>query len=393
MKNRTAKIPAEDLATLWGKVTRRRSFLTGAGLAGAALSSGQLMARDSKDDGDNNNNNHNKLPKGDVAILKFLAAAELVESDFWRQYNELGGVDGGNAAYKSALENLDEDLPQYISDNTDDEMSHAAFLNAYLKSKGEDPVNLDAFRTLPSSRATGARQIGRLTNLMSLDVDTSWYTRYRSTQNPDISGTFPQAVKITNQPAIPVDDADTPPNQSQPVPPVTPRQRRMQAIANTAGFHFALFDAAGSSVYTNLIQSVTDPEVLRVLLSILGVEVNHFAVWHDKAGNAVSDPLAGVTDPITGVTFPDLNAPPFGGELFQTNLIFPEPCAFINPDFPVCSVIRPSSKQNAGAVATATAIVNSRLFLGQSQAFFSAVGALAMAADAAVRGQSGGSQD
>jgi len=393
MKNRTAKIPAEDLATLWGKVTRRRSFLTGAGLAGAALSSGQLMARDSKDDGDNNNNNHNKLPKGDVAILKFLAAAELVESDFWRQYNELGGVDGGNAAYKSALENLDEDLPQYISDNTDDEMSHAAFLNAYLKSKGEDPVNLDAFRTLPSSRATGARQIGRLTNLMSLDVDTSWYTRYRSTQNPDISGTFPQAVKITNQPAIPVDDADTPPNQSQPVPPVTPRQRRMQAIANTAGFHFALFDAAGSSVYTNLIQSVTDPEVLRVLLSILGVEVNHFAVWHDKAGNAVSDPLAGVTDPITGVTFPDLNAPPFGGELFQTNLIFPEPCAFINPDFPVCSVIRPSSKQNAGAVATATAIVNSRLFLGQSQAFFSAVGALAMAADAAVRGQSGGRQD
>jgi len=393
MKNRTAKIPAEDLATLWGKVTGRRSFLTGAGLAGAALSSSQLMARDNKDDGDNNNNNdnHNKLPKGDVAILKFLAAAELVESDFWRQYNELGGVDGGNAAYKSALENLDEDLPQYISDNTDDEMSHAAFLNAYLKSKGEDPVNLDAFRTLPSSRATGARQIGRLTNLMSLDVDTSWYTRYRSTQNPDISGTFPQAVKITNQPAIPVDDADTPPNQSQPVPPITPRQRRMQAIANTAGFHFALFDAAGSSVYTNLIQSVTDPEVLRVLLSILGVEVNHFAVWHDKAGNAVSDPLAGVTDPITGVTFPDLNAPPFGGELFQTNLIFPEPCAFIKPDFPVCSVIRPSSKQNAGAVVTATAIVNSRLFLGQSQAFFSAVGALAMAADAAVRGQSGGS--
>jgi len=393
MKNRIVNIPAEDLATLWGKVTGRRSFLTGAGLAGAALSSSQLMARDNKDDGDNNNNNdnHNKLPKGDVAILKFLAAAELVESDFWRQYNELGGVDGGNAAYKSALENLDEDLPQYISDNTDDEMSHAAFLNAYLKSKGEDPVNLDAFRTLPSSRATGARQIGRLTNLMSLDVDTSWYTRYRSTQNPDISGTFPQAVKITNQPAIPVDDADTPPNQSQPVPPITPRQRRMQAIANTAGFHFALFDAAGSSVYTNLIQSVTDPEVLRVLLSILGVEVNHFAVWHDKAGNAVSDPLAGVTDPITGVTFPDLNAPPFGGELFQTNLIFPEPCAFIKPDFPVCSVIRPSSKQNAGAVVTATAIVNSRLFLGQSQAFFSAVGALAMAADAAVRGQSGGS--
>jgi hypothetical protein len=220
-------------------------------------------------------------------------------------------------------------------------------------------------------------------------VDTSWYTRYRSTQNPDIGGTFPQAVHITMQPSIPLNDSDTPPNQSQPVPPTTIPQRRMQAIANTAGFHFATFDQAGSSVYTNLILNVSDPEVLRVLVSILGVEVDHFAVWHDKAGNAVSQPLAGVVDPETGVTFPDLNSPPFGGEQFQTNLIFPEPCQFINPNLPVCSVIRPSLKQNAGAVATATAIANSRLFFGQSQAFFNAVTALAMAADAAQRhGQS-----
>jgi len=147
----------------------------------------------------------------------------------------------------------------------------------------------------------------------------------------------------------------------------------MQAIANTAGFHFATFDQAGSSVYTNLILNVSRREVLRVLVSILGVEVDHFAVWHDKAGNAISQPLAGVTDPETGVMFPDLNSPPFGGEEFQTNLIFPEPCAFIDPNLPACSIIRPSLKQNAGAVATATAIVNSQLFLGQSQAFFDAV--------------------
>jgi hypothetical protein len=369
----------EDLDTRWRSVVRRRSFLAGLSVTGAALSAGKLIARD-----------NDKLPKGDVAIIKFLAAAELVESDFWQQYNELGGVNGGNAAYKLALQNLDSDMPQYISDNTDDEMSHAAFLNAYLVSKGETPVDLDAFRTLPSSRANGAKQIGRLTNLMNLDVDTSWYTRYRSTQNPDLGGgPFPQAVNITNQPAIPVDDADTPPGQKQPAPPKTRHQRRMQAIANTAGFHFATFDQAGSSVYTNLILNVSRREVLRVLVSILGVEVDHFAVWHDKAGNAVSQPLAGVTDPETGVMFPDLNSPPFGGEEFQTNLIFPEPCAFIDPNLPACSVIRPSRKQNAGAVATATAIVNSQLFLGQSQVFFDAVTALAKAADAARREPSG----
>jgi hypothetical protein len=375
MVHQTERTNSEDLQARWHDVVKRRSFLTGLATTGAAFSTGKLMAEDDR-----------KLPKGDVAIIKFLAAAELVESDFWQQYNELGGVNGGNAAYMLALQNLDGDMPQYIADNTDDEMSHAAFLNAYLISKGEAPVNLDPFRTLHSSKATGAKQIGRLTNLMSLNVDTSWYTRYRSTKNPDLGGaTFPQAVHITNEPTIPVDDADTPPNQSQPVPPTTPQQKRMQAIANSAGFHFATFDQAGSSVYTNLILNVSNAEVLRVLVSILGVEVNHFAVWHDKAGNAVSQPLAGVTDPETGVTFPDLNSPPFGGEEFQTNLIFPEPCAFINTGFPDCAVIRPSLKQNAGAVATAQAVAASQLFQGQSQEFFNAVIALANAADAARR--------
>lgn len=339
------------------------------------LSGGKALA-----DSDNG-----RLPRGDVAILQFLAAAELIESDFWQQYNELGGVNGGNPAYILALQNLDSDMPQYISDNTDDEMSHAAFLNAYLVSKGEQPVNLDAFRTLPSSKATGAKQIGRLTNLMKLNVDTSWYTRYRSTKNPDFGATFPQAVNINNEPAIPISDTDTPPTQFQPVPPATAAQARMQAIANTAAFHFALFDNAGSSLYTTLSLKVNHPEALRVVVSILGVEVNHFAIWHDKAGNAVSLPLAGVKDPETGVTFPDLNDPPFGGELFQTNLIMPEPCAFINQSLPACAVIRPSLDQNAGAVAVATAVAKSGLFNGQSQAFLQAVMDLAKAADSAER--------
>src|SRR5208282_1852852 len=110
--------------------------------------------------------------------------------------------------------------------NTEDEQSHAAFLNAYLESKGAEPVNLDAFRKLPSSKATGAKQIGRLTSLTSLDVDTSWYTRYRSSMNPDFGATFPQAVTIRNQPAIPISDADTPPNIAVPSPTTTPQQDR-----------------------------------------------------------------------------------------------------------------------------------------------------------------------
>lgn len=364
-----------DLAARWHQVVRRRSFLHGVGVAGAALAAGNLGAQGNK-----------RLPRGDVAILRFLAAAEIIESDLWQQYNELGGVNGGNAAYIAALQNLDGDMPQYIADNTDDEISHAAFLNAYLMSKGEQPVNLDAFRTLPSSHATGARNIGRLTNLMKLDVHTSWYTRYRSTQNPDFGGSFAQAVQISNQPAIPLSDTDTPPGQSQPVPPATPQQRRMQAIANAAGFHFAFIEQGGSSLYPTMALNVTDPEVLRIVLSIGGVEIDHFGLWHDKAGNAVSQPLAGVVDPETGVTFPDLNA--LNSELSQTNLILPEPCELL-PNLPDCSIIRPMSIHNSGAVAAVKAFTDDLLFLNQSPAFFSTLMALATAADAAERGNNG----
>ena len=343
-------------------------------LAGGALSTADAFA----DSG--------RLSSGDAAILRFLAAAELLETDLWQQYAELGGVNGGNPAYIAALENLDEDMPQYISDNTDDEASHATFLNAYLRSKGAEPVNLDEFRTLPSSKATGARQVGRLTNLQNLNVDTSWYTRYRSTQNPDFGAAFPQAVNIRNEPAIPLSDADTPPGMSQPVPPANAKQRRMQAIANTAGFHFAMIEQGGSSLYTTLSLKVTSLEVLRIVVSIGGVEVNHFAVWHDKAGNAVAQPLAGVTDPETGVTFPDLNSPPFGGELFQTNLIMPEPTDFIHKSLPKCSVIRPSTVKNSGAMAAVAALTANGLFQGQSHKFFDAAKALARAADNAHRG-------
>jgi hypothetical protein len=314
--------------------------------------------------------------KGDAAILRFLAAAEIIEADLWQQYNELGGVqDGevpggtGNPAYTAALSVLDDDMPQYIHDNTDDEFTHFEFLNAYLASKGAEPVNLDQFRTLPSSQATGAQQIGRLTNLMRLTVDTSWYTRYRSdSKNPDFGDTFPQAVPglaAGQFPAIPRNNGDLAPAD------------HLQAIANTAAFHFGFIEQGGTSLYPALAQRVTHKEVLRILLSIGPTEAMHFQTWHDTVGDA--PPL---TDPTNGLVFPDLNSPPFGGEAFQTNLIMPEPTIFLKRKFPIVSIVRPTQTRGA-AMAALNALIADGLFIGQPPAFFAFLRKLARQADAA----------
>src|ERR1700720_1117114 len=167
----------EGVQRHWQGVVKRRSFLKGLGIAGATLSAGAILGTKSNAQATPSSS---KLSQGDAALLRFAAAVELIEADLWQQYNELGGIQGGNPAYIAALNNLDGDMAQYIADNTDDELSHAAFLNAYLISKGVEPVDLDAFRTFPGRQATGAKDIGRLTNLLNLDVDLSWYTRYRS---------------------------------------------------------------------------------------------------------------------------------------------------------------------------------------------------------------------
>ena len=377
----------EEAEFQWRNVVRRRSFLKGLGLASLAVPATALVPTSAfslTTEETQGAANKGKLTRGDTAILRFLAAVELIESDLWVQYNELGGIKGGNPSYIAALSNLDGDMPQYISDNTDDELSHAAFLNAYLKSRGAEPVDLDRFRTLPSSKAKGARQLGRLTNLLKLDVDLSWYTRYRSEENPDLGAVFNGPFTISGEPGIPLNDTDTPPNTPQPVPPTTAHSRRMQAIANTAGFHFAYIEQGGASLYASLTTKATDLEVLRIIVSIGGVEVDHFGLWHDKAGNAVAQPLAGVKDPKTGLTFPDLNSR--ANELTQTNLILPEPCDFLaGENLPPCSVIRPSSTKFGGAVATINSFTQDLLFLGQSQEFFEFVTQLAIAADAAHR--------
>ena len=349
----------------------RRSFLAGGVAAGIGLGPlGHVASAFASNAG--------ALSTGDTAILRFLAAAELLETDLWQQYNELGGIQdkerpggSGSPVYTRALQKLDEDMPQYIHDNTDDEFWHAEFINAYLKSRGAEAVDLDRFRTLPSSEASGAQQIGRLTNLMELSVDTSWWTRYRSdNKNPDFGNSFPPAIPGLLKgkfPAIPRNDKDLHPHE------------HIQAIANTAGFHFGTIEQGGTSLYPSLAQRVSDPEVLRVLLSIGPTEAMHFQTWHDKAGNAPA-----LTDPTNGLVFPNLNEPPFGGEEFKTNLIMPEATIFIKKSLPVCSIVRPTKTEGA-AMGAVKALTADGLFNGHSQEFFEAVKELAIAADAATR--------
>jgi hypothetical protein len=394
---------SEDVDVSRPDGVRRRSFLKGLGIVGATLlPAGALLMSEGKAQQVKSTGN---LTQGDAALLRFAAWAEIVESDLWTQYNELGGAtkpnDGppnvGNPPYKLALQNLDSDMPQYITDNTDDELSHAAFLNAYLKAHGAEPVDLDRFRTLPGSTATGVDRTKlnkRLTNLLNLNVDLSWYTRYRSEENPDLGAIFKGPFNILNEPAIPLNDADTPPTTVVPSPPIpagSPAQR-IQAIANTAGFHFAFIEQGGTSLYPTLALKATGEEVLRILLSIGGVEIDHFSLWHDKAGNAVSQPLAGVTDPETGLRFPDLNDPATLArlhlqlELTQTNKILPEPCDFLERKaLPPCSVIRPTSTALGGAVATVKAFTADGLFNGQREGFLDFAMQLARAADHAQR--------
>jgi len=372
------------------KSLNRRSFVkNGLTAAGLATAGAGFLANSSSALAEAGPEEHSgRLTKGDAALLRFAAAAEILETDFWVQYNELAGVQnnefpggggGGNPAYTAALTVLDSDMAQYVHDNTDDEFTHQNFLNAYLASKGASTVNLEPFRTLPGSTATGSTGALRLTNLMQLTVDTSWWTRYRdSGHNPDLDPnfTFPQAVPtlFTGQhTAIPRTDDDT------------KDLNFLQAIANTAGFHFPTIEQGGTTLYPAMAQRATSVEVLRILISIGPTETMHFQTWADKAGNA--PPLTAV-DPMTGVsvTFPNLNSAPFGGEEFQTNLIMPEPCPFLSRKLPPCSIIRPTGTKEI-AKGVVKFLTDMGLFIGQSPAFFAFLNDLAENADEARRGK------
>jgi hypothetical protein len=381
--SRSESRPLEDNAEKTNKHRKRfisrRSFLgktiaLGAGTVGAGLLGNIRTAKAS-----------GGLSEGDAALLRFPAALELLEADFWIQYNELGGIQDnevpggtGNEAYTTALEVLDEDMPDYIHDNTDDEITHHQFLNAYLVSKGAAPANLGAFRTLMGSTATGVNPdlIGhRLTNLTQLTLDTSWWTRYRDDKhNPDLDPNFvfPQAVPSLfkhQHTAIPRTDADT----SDP--------NFLQAIANTAAFHFPTIEQGGSSLYPSLAQRATNVEVLRILMSIGPTETMHFQTWSDVAGNA---PALTAVDPVTGVRvrFPDLEVE---NEIFDKALIMPEPCPFLDRSLPIVSIIRPTNTEGA-AMGALQFLTDMGLFIGQSNAFFAYMTQLAQDADRAKRG-------
>jgi Ferritin-like domain len=300
----------------------RRSFITtmalggvGASLAAAGSARAQAGA---------------KLTPGDVAILRFLAAAELIEQDLWQQYAELAN---NNAPYAQALMQIDPDMVAYIQQNTNDEFSHQAFLNDFLISQNLEPVDLDAFRILPSSQATGAEQIGRLTNLMQLNVDTSWYLRYRSSGNPDFGDTFPQVATIVNRPAIPLHDNYT--------------ANQIQAIANTAAFHFGTIEQGGTSLYPELSLKVTSLEALRIVTNIGPSEAWHLAIWDNTAAEIPA------VDSGDGLVF---TAPP------APSMAFPTPCTFLSPNLPRCAVVRPTSD----ALISPMAVVN---FLTQDGLF------------------------
>jgi hypothetical protein len=356
----------------------RRSFLqhslaVGAGLLSAgALRENRLFAQSSV-----------PISKGDVAILRFLAAAELIEADLWTQYAELGGI-GNNEPievnpnetlnpYQAALSQLDSDGPQYITSNTLDEVSHANFLNAYLMYRGAQPVDFDQFRTLLGSSATGSSGKKRLTNLMNLSVDTSWYVRYRSATNPDFGATFPQAITLKNVTAIPRTTTEL----------NDPNNNHLQAIANVAAFHFGYIEQGGSSLYAAMSQKVSDPEVLKVTLGIGGDEIAHFLEWVDFAGNGVQPPVAPFTDSESKLTFPNFFSPL--NPQIQPSLIFPVPCEFINANLPHVSIIRPLSDKFGGATATINSFIADGLFIGQNPQFINTLLQMADEADDAQR--------
>jgi hypothetical protein len=352
----------------------RRSFLKNGMIAvGAVTASTGMLTGGMTAFGQEGKGDSDELSRGDAAILQLLLAAEIIETDLWQQYKELGGVEATNSVsqpYINALQQLDGDMPQYISDNTDDEISHVAFLTAYLKSKGQKPIDLSKFTNLAPSTVPGVPQTGRLTNLKQLSVDTTWWTRYRSKDNPDLGASFPQAVPslaVGQHPAIPTTANDLfDPNH-------------IQAIANTAGFHFAFIEQAGTSLYATLSQRVSSPEVLRITISIGGAEIMHFQVWHDKAGNAVA-----LTDNQPGGSLTFVNLAVGQPESLQANLIMPEPTDFIK-GLPECSIIRPTGPGQLDARGAINGFIADGLFIGQPKEFNQLLLHLAEEADEAKR--------
>lgn len=316
------------------------------------------------------------LTRRDVAILRFFSALELVESDLWQQYDELGGVtEGPQNPYQLALQFLDGDGAEYITGNTLEEISHSTYLNAYLESEGAAPVDFDRFRTLQGSWSTLAQKIGRLTNLKHLDIDTTWYIRYHQVKDPRFKGSSLKAMRLVNRQAIPRSDADF------------EDPSHVQAIANTAAFHFGYVEYLVSSLYAAFSHKLKRAKVLKVALGIGGNEIAHFLEWVDFSGNAVQWPPFYLNDPPSPMDGPDL--------LSKTNANVGTPfdCPGLNFTIPPhasseflndCAALSPLETRFGGAVNTINSFSQNGLFVGQSPEFLRTLLQMAEEADSAL---------
>jgi hypothetical protein len=315
------------------------------------------------------------LTKRDIAILRFFAAIELIESDLWQQYDEFGGVtEGPQNPYQLALQFLDGDGSQYITSNTLDEISHSTYLNAYLDSEGVDSVDFDRFRILRGSWSAHAQKVGRLSNLKHLDIDTTWFARYRQVEDPDFKSSSLRAMRIVNRQAIPRSDADL------------AGPSHVQAIANTAAVHFGYIEYLVSSLYATFSHKLKRAKVLKIALGIGGSEIAHFLSWVDFAGSALqwasfqSDNLPSPLDGYDLRLTTNANVVPFN----RPGINFPIPPDVTSEFLTDCAALLPLETRFGGAVNTINNFSQNGLFVGQSPEFLRTLLQMAEDADSAL---------
>lgn len=318
-----------------------------------------------------------RLNKRDLAILRFLTVVEQIERDIWQQYNELGGVtDGMQNGYQLALQFLDQDSSRQISNEYIDEVSHARFLSEVLKSEGAEPVDLEEFRTLRGSAAPGALDIGRLTNLMQLNVDTSWLARYCRADKRESRLPGFQTMRVLGSQSIPRGEADL----CEP--------EHAQEIANVAAFHFGHLACRVLSLYANLCKMERRVKVLRIILGIGGQEVSHFLGWIDIASKVTTGSLFRFDIPQTpikchGPALDELSTAP-RHLVSEAGKIFSAYGGWVRTDLPVTSILALIDDELRGAVATIHCLTQDGIFVGQSNEFMRMLMALAREADDAL---------
>jgi hypothetical protein len=215
---------------------------------------------------------------------------------------------------------------------------------------------------------------------MHLDMDTRWYSRYRSLERPDSGDPFPQKIRIVNRQAIPRTDADF------------DRPLHIQAIANTAIVHFGYIEHAGASLYTCLSQKVKRAHVLRVTLGIGGDEISHFLKWVDFTGVAIQGYPFSIefgqspeTEASQSIRHSSIRR---GRSMSNNELNFPAPADFMSKVYRQWPVVQQRDDQFGGAVATINSFTQNGLFVGQSPDFLRRLTQMAEDADAALHNRS-----